>query len=309
MRTGPFRVPGSDRLLTPWDVPQEREARLKHLRRATAEQVREQLITVGIIVAAVWYLQIELSSMLIVLGVAFLGMPLLQRVWELRTMSRPDYQPPGTLDDLRFQAWLGQARPVVTWAAIGLICGVYGWTILQGSGHLLAGPDGQTLLEAGALARPLVLEQGQWWRLATCVVLHANLLHLLFNSLALRQLGSVLEPAVGSVRFGAYLVLAGLAGSAASLLLSHASMSVGASGAVCGVLGLLVALSYTGHVPQYVQNNTRMMILALLALGWLGREFIDNAAHAGGLAAGMAIGYWHFRKFLTHNDSPTPAKP
>ena len=93
--------------------------------------------------------------------------------------------------------------------------------------------------ENGALAGPLVAH-GDWWRLFTAAFLHYGPLHLGMNMLALFLIGSVVEQALGHLRFLALYLAAGLAGSAGALLLTPNAPTVGASGAIFGVLGALL---------------------------------------------------------------------
>src|SRR5690606_37206831 len=88
----------------------------------------------------------------------------------------------------------------------------------------------------GALFGPLV-EDGEWWRMITAGVLHADPLHLLFNMIGVYFLGQLLEPALGWLRFGALYFASLLGGSFGALLLSPDAVTVGASGAVFGLLG------------------------------------------------------------------------
>src|SRR3546814_19978323 len=84
--------------------------------------------------------------------------------------------------------------------------------------------------------------EGEWWRLVTSGFLHANLIHIGFNCLVLYQLGQVLEPVLGRLRFGAVYFASMLTGSSGVLLLSPDSLTVGASGAVFGLLGAALAV-------------------------------------------------------------------
>ena len=95
---------------------------------------------------------------------------------------------------------------------------------------------GGTLYEKGALFGPLVAD-GEWWRLITTAFLHAGLLHLVFNMLALWWFGRILEGSLGHWRFLGLYIASALAGSAGALLLSPDTPTVGASGAVFGIFG------------------------------------------------------------------------
>jgi rhomboid protease GluP len=158
--------------------------------------------------------------------------------------------------------------------------------------------DGKPLLVLlGASAAEPVLA-GQVWRLLTAMFLHAGVLHLLVNGWALYQLGGLVEVLFGSARLAAIYFAGGLAGSLASvawdLVSGNAVPSVGASGAIFGLLGFLIAFLLRHR--DRLRPEARSLLLQLVF--WAGInivfgftvDMIDNAAHLGGLAAGLAIG-------------------
>jgi len=158
--------------------------------------------------------------------------------------------------------------------------------------------DGESLLVLlGASAAEPVLA-GQVWRLATAMFLHAGVVHLLVNGWALYQLGGLVEVLFGSSRLAAIYFTAGLAGSLASVawdLVSGSSVpSVGASGAIFGLLGALIAFLLRHR--DRLRPEARSLLLQLLFWAGINIVFgfttpmIDNAAHLGGFAAGLAIG-------------------
>lgn len=127
---------------------------------------------------------------------------------------------------------------------------------------------------------------GQWYRLFTAMFLHQAVWHIAFNMLGLWWLGGPLEAALGRVRFIALYLISGLAGSALTYLIAEPNQaSLGASGAIFGLLGATVVLMRR-------MNYDMRPVLALLALNllftftWSG---IAWEAHLGGLVAGTAI--------------------
>jgi membrane associated rhomboid family serine protease len=137
---------------------------------------------------------------------------------------------------------------------------------------------------------------GQPWRLFTSMFLHGSLLHLGFNMLALWQVGAMVERIFGSMRFAVLYLLSGLAGSLASVLWNPHVNSVGASGAIFGIIGGLLAFigRPSSGVPPTVVQNLRGSILPFLLFnivaGFL-YPHTDNAAHIGGLAGGWLAGH------------------
>lgn len=174
----------------------------------------------------------------------------------------------------------GMPAPV-TMALIALNLLVYLVTVGQGGG--LNAPGG-TLFEKGALVGFLV-GQGDWWRLFTAMFLHAGLLHIAFNMLALWWLGSIVEQALGPLRFLLLYVASGLAGSAGALVISGLDVpTVGASGAIFGIMGALLVLEYlqTGSFA----GQAMTMIVVNLALTFAIPN-ISIGGHVGGLVGGI----------------------
>ena len=158
-----------------------------------------------------------------------------------------------------------------------------------------AGGDANTevLLDFGAMFGPLIAE-GQYWRLLTAVFLHVGPLHLALNGLVLFVFGRIVERAYGHLRFLIIYILAGLAGSVASYLLNSIAVGAGASGAIFGVLGalaayLLIQRQLFGKAAQVMLTGVLVLAVVELLLG-LATPGIDNWAHTGGLAAGLALG-------------------
>jgi membrane associated rhomboid family serine protease len=170
---------------------------------------------------------------------------------------------------------------VVTKTLIAINVAVFLVSIAQGSGGLEPAP---AFVVDWAL-RAAQVADGEWWRLVTSAFLHANLVHLAFNMLMLWWFGQALESALGRGRFvGIYLVSA-LAGSAGALLLSPDSYTLGASGAVFGILGAGLVLE---RRQIYVFGGGALVVILLnLAITFLGPGNISVGGHLGGLVGGM----------------------
>jgi membrane associated rhomboid family serine protease len=125
----------------------------------------------------------------------------------------------------------------------------------------------------------------QYYRTFTAMFLHANFQHILFNMIALLIVGPAVEVLLGKVRFLALYLLAGLAGSVASYLLSPANiLGLGASGAIMGVMGAYVVIGLRRRLP--IASVVALLVLNLL-IGFSGS--IDWRAHLGGLAVGALL--------------------
>jgi membrane associated rhomboid family serine protease len=152
--------------------------------------------------------------------------------------------------------------------------------------------DGQDLYAWGANYRPAVIS-GQWWRLLTNIFLHGGLMHLIFNMYGLLFVSIFLEPILGRAKFIIAYFLCGLLASLASIWWHPATLSVGASGAIFGLYGVLTALLTTNKADASSKRglliNNAIFIVINLIIGFTGG--IDNAAHIGGLFTGFIIGY------------------
>ncbi len=158
------------------------------------------------------------------------------------------------------------------------------------------GGDPILIVLGASWAEPVLA--GQYWRLLTATFLHADWIHLLFNGWALFQLGSLVETLFGSKRFAAIYFASGLGGSIASVVWDLVSgrevPSVGASGAIFGLLGALIA--FLARHRDRLTPPARSLLGQLLFWAVLNIVFgftapmIDNAGHLGGLAVGLAFG-------------------
>ena len=156
----------------------------------------------------------------------------------------------------------------------------------------LLSSEGEFLLTAFQLDKAAVAA-GEYWRLWSVTLLHGSLLHLFFNMYALYLAGPIVERWYGSVRFVLFYLACAAAGSVGSFVFGGDLPSVGASGAIFGLFGLLLV---AGRVHKPVDRGSRMLVsqLGMLILINIGFGFvfpgIDNAAHLGGLAAGAFLG-------------------
>jgi membrane associated rhomboid family serine protease len=190
----------------------------------------------------------------------------------------------------------------LTFTLVGVNAGMLVLAAIR-SGHLggVVEPDPYVLCQLGAVNASAILgPPQQWWRLLTAIFLHASLLHLLLNTVGLLLLAPALEEGLGRRRFLVVYAGAGAAGAAASLAVYHPQLGLGASGAVFGVGGGLVALwhHYRASIGRDVWTIGLGMAAASLVLSAL-HVGVDNAAHAGGLLAGLGI-----VALLLHRRSP-----
>jgi membrane associated rhomboid family serine protease len=130
---------------------------------------------------------------------------------------------------------------------------------------------------------------GEWYRIFTSGFLHANLIHVAFNCFLAYQLGSLLEPALGRLRFGLVYLVSLLSGAFGVLLVSPDQLTVGASGAVFGLMGAaFVAMRSRGIDPFSTGIGGLIMINLVLTFAIPG---ISIGGHIGGLVGGAAAGW------------------
>lgn len=185
------------------------------------------------------------------------------------------------------QAARTQARAVtaslknayVTQVLIALNVIVYIATVVQGAG--INDPGGE-IFNKGLLFGPFVAS-GDWWRLITSAFLHANIFHLLFNMLALWWFGTPVELFLGRVRFLLVYLVSGLAGAAGALLASPTAATVGASGAIFGILGAALVLE---RQRLYVLGGSALTIIVINIIFSIAVPGISIGGHIGGLIGG-----------------------
>jgi len=164
--------------------------------------------------------------------------------------------------------------------------------VLGGPGALLQAPSGGRLVDMGAL-QPLLIANGQYWRLFSAMFLHAGLFHILFNGYALWLFGSFVESSLGRTRMVLVYFVSGFLASVTSYVWGPVNtVGVGASGAIFGIFGAFIAYNYRRRHLALASANLRwattlLLLNALLAFTVRG---IDWRAHLGGLVAGVLAG-------------------
>ncbi|KAL7562877.1 hypothetical protein ACA910_000253 [Epithemia clementina (nom. ined.)] len=182
------------------------------------------------------------------------------------------------------------------------------WKFAPLNENPMLGPSAQVLLDLGALNSEAVVQDHEWYRLIAPMVLHAGLIHLLINSLALHFIGGPIERALGSTLTAGIFFMSGLGGNIASALFIQNTVSVGASGGLFGLLGLCLANILTNWDVIALRNFrdpndpafrgfprvtvalvlvTEMLVNLIVGL----TPYIDNFAHLGGLLYGILFGF------------------
>lgn len=142
---------------------------------------------------------------------------------------------------------------------------------------------------------PPAIAEGEWWRLFSAMFLHSPsvIIHILFNMIVLWIYGPNVEQAFGTVRFLAMYLIAGFFASSVSYAFGSCGASLGASGAIFGVVGILLAFLYNRRRSQFVAQHMRSLLVFIginVVIGFI-YPGIDYLAHFGGLAGGVALGF------------------
>ena len=193
----------------------------------------------------------------------------------------------GRKEARRIQRPFARARSVTT-ALLVVNIGVFALDAVLGA----AGRP-RALLDAGAMI-PLLVADGEWWRLITAMFLHIGLLHIAFNSLALMVFGQIMESALGSARMLALYLVTGFAASVASFTFGSPRVAAaGASGAIFGLLGAWLVYNLRRRSLSLARSNIQsaLMLIGINLVFGFTVQGIDNVAHIGGLIAGFAAGY------------------
>ena len=180
-------------------------------------------------------------------------------------------------------------RLLVTPAIVALNVGLF--VVMVASGVDFFSPTAQEVLRWGATSGTRTAS-GEWWRLLSAMFIHIGLLHLAMNMWVLWSAGPLMERLLGNIGFAITYLLSGLLGGLASLWWTPAVVSAGASGAVFGVYGALIAFLLVRRrvIPLEVLRGLRSSTLVFMGYNLvfgLMHQGIDMAAHVGGLAGGF----------------------
>lgn len=202
------------------------------------------------------------------------------RYWRTRKYTQNDAITEAS--DTRFRAWIHERS--VSGYTITILASIIVVTTIQGiavNADALAG-----------LVKPAVWNR-EVWRLFTAPLMHASLYHLVVVAYVFVWLAKIVEQALQRAFVPLLFFLSAAVGSLASVVLSTDTSSMGASGGIMGLLGFIVVAAYrerTKFPPQFFKRMLTIMV-CLTSLGFFGLPFIDNAAHLGGLATGLVLGW------------------
>jgi rhomboid protease GluP len=154
----------------------------------------------------------------------------------------------------------------------------------------LGGISGGVLVELGAKG-PWIFA-GQYWRLVTAIFLHGGLLHIGFNLWVLYDVGGMVESLFCGPKYIVMYLASGVFGFIVSALWSPFTTSIGASGAIMGLIGVLIGASFhLGSTGRDLRRRLWVWVVYIAIFGLLPIFSVDNAAHLGGFLAGLLLGY------------------
>lgn len=198
-----------------------------------------------------------------------------------RTFGRQKQPFQGRYRDLRRNPF------VFTNAMISVNVGIYVWGLLGGLSSGAGSDQLSRVQEAMVISRQFI-DEGQWYRLVSAGFVHFGIFHVAMNMLLLYQLGRLLEPSLGSLRFGLMYTASLLAGSTGALLLSPNAVTGGASGAVFGLMAAgVVGLRQRGVNPLQTGLGLTFVINLLITITIPG---VSIGGHFGGAIAGALCG-------------------
>ena len=209
---------------------------------------------------------------------------------------------------MRFEIWLERQKAPLTRVLVGLISMVGLAQIMchypsEGLGSLLSVFHNWDGTAAAGLIKDHY-RHGEWWRLFTAPFLHGNIVHFLMNASALLYLGKRVEVFARWPHLPMVFLFAACVGGEASVRLV-AAPTVGASGGLMGLLGFLLVFEtlHARLVPRNARRRLAGGVILTALIGLVGFRYIDNAAHIGGLLAGIIYAVIVFPK------SSSPARP
>jgi len=292
-------TPDSDRLVPPEEIPFLFDAVREKEMRETEYSLKTALIHIVLWPALlVFYLfaRHQVDPLFVILLLAFGIVPAAQlmiarrrlRVWQLSDMLKLGKA-------VRYAVWLGRRRVMTTWILSGLLVLVF---LLQLSNDI------HKSIAAAGLVKEIVNLGYQTWRLLTCTVLHGDYLHIAFNVLALVTLGRLIEAHAHPIYLSVVFLFSAIIGSLASMYLTPIGPpSVGASGGLMGLIGFLLVMGYRRKdvLPPGFLKSILLSVAFIFAIGLVGAQMIDNAAHLGGFAGGIVLGLVYVTRRRTRN--------
>jgi membrane associated rhomboid family serine protease len=215
-------------------------------------------------------------------------------LWGLREAKRikiEDFIP--TPEAIAFAKEGQNVTPYFTYILLACIVAVYLAQYFMDSNNPSGKDELPVSIQIAGLVKPLVRNNGEYWRIMTGALLHYWLLHIYFNGQALFGFGSLIEYLSNRAHLSIVFVLSIVGGGFFSLLFMPNITSVGASGGIMGLIGYLAVYGYRRkqQLPPDFLKSMLINIGFIAAFGLVAYQIIDNFAHLGGFLIGVVYGY------------------
>lgn len=275
--------------------PSTEQVDLKKYRAKILRSMRGMVFQTGVFIV----LFFATRSLTVLLFALMFGIfPIIDRLLDF--FQRPDQMSVDERNRRRVNAhfffrWLDTRNATWLWVMLGVLLALLG---MQYSVGIYKSVELAGTVKADVRA-------GEWWRMVTAGLLHGDILHFLFNGLALYSLGRLVLVLSNPSRLVIVFFLSIVGGSLASVLLVPNSLpGVGASGGILGVLGYLCVHTYRfkKQIPRRLQIGLYRSVFMISLLGVLGAAFIDNAAHGGGFVTGVLLGLLAYKAMRLGNE-------
>ena len=242
--------------------------------------------------------------------VLFAIVPTAQDLWAITRLRRSFGYLADQAAALRYGVWLGSRRIAATYFVAASLLAVWAAQVVVGMQQSLLRIDPRPSIAAAGLVKRAT-RNGEWWRLLTAELLHGHWLHLVMNLLSLLAVGRLVEVHASPAHLPTVFLFSAVCASAASLAWDPTRDSVGASGAIMGMVGFLAVLGYRRRdvLPRGFMKWISLSIALTFGAGLVAHEVIDNAAHLGGLAGGALLGLVYVRRRRDEGDRLTPSIP
>lgn len=287
-------TPEAPRMVPPAEVPWLLEPLRQRARTDLRFNLRLDAAMLLLGIAYLYYLwQRDAGTHPLYLAVflLFAIVPAAQDLWAAARLRRSFGYLAEQAAALRYGVWLGARRIVASYFVAAALVAVWAAQVVVAAQESLLRVNPYPSIRAAGLVKPLV-RAGEWWRVLTAELLHGHWLHVGMNLLALLAIGRLLEVHASPAHLPIVFLFSAVSASVASLYLQPGTTSVGASGAIMGMIGFLAVLGYRRRqvLPRGFLKSISLSIALTAAAGLVAHQHIDNAAHLGGLLGGALLG-------------------
>lgn len=284
-------APEHPRLVLPEEVAALHGSVRKRIRHTGFETLKQGMINTGMCVAAGgfffgYYMKKPTFFMLIIFFM-FMYHALQKLIGGLLTVivysGSGDKMLISRANTIRFELWAARnsRKAVVAGIMVAILALIY---LLQWKIGL------NKSLNAGAVVRSDVLNK-EYWRLLTGTMMHGFSLHILFNGMFFWSIGKRITSVGSWTHIPVVFMVAAVTGSTAFILFSSGNASVGASGGLMGLVGYMLVMGFTHYkaLPKKFLWPVIEILVVIGAMGWFGKDYIDNYGHFGGLLGGIVV--------------------